>query len=138
MGQGITSRGFRPGEALSARLPASAEDIVLETPDGERIAQEPIDPALWSWGPLRTAGVYTLTWEQPDEDEPQHRAFAVNLLSPTEGDIAVVETIHLGSEEVGGISADDATYTPLWPWALATCMGLLLIEWWVFHRKALI
>ena len=76
--------------------------------------------------------------QEPGEDEPGRRAFAVNLLSPTEGDVAVAETMRLGQEEVSVMEAGDAAYTPLWPWALGACLGLLMLEWWVFHRKSLI
>ncbi|MCH8260646.1 MAG: VWA domain-containing protein [Planctomycetes bacterium] len=138
-GEALTTKGFSPGEALTARLPATATDIQLHLPDGSVRSIQPLDPTLLSWGPIRLSGVYGLVWSFPDEDETYSRAFAVNLLSEPEANIRPAEKIL--AHEGGGVQlagGDGSQYTPLWPWAVGFCLALIMFEWWVYHRKAYI
>ena len=64
----------------------------------------------------------------------QSRVFAVNMLSSSEGYLDAVSTLELGQDEIVG-TAGGSRNTPLWPWAVGLCLGLLMIEWWVYHRK---
>lgn len=137
-GDAITSRSYAPGEALSARLPQSARDIELRLPDETDVPLESLDPTAWSWGPTRRAGVHLLSWDESGADERRVRAFAVNLLSDTEGDVRVVPQIVIGQEAVAGRDAGDASYTPLWPWALGLALVVMMGEWWMYHRKMMI
>ena len=138
-GQAITTLGLSAGDAITARLPSAATDIQLTTPEtGRPQALAPLDPAQLAWGPIRLAGLYVLNWKVPDSDQPQSRAFAVNLLSEAEGYIAVSPQMTLGQDTVVGRRSDESTYTPLWPWAIGLCLGVLMLEWWVYHKKAYI
>ncbi len=134
-GEALTSVGFKPGQALTARLPAAASEIELRLPDGRTERLAPIDPAQLSWGPIIQTGLHVLTWAEPGASNRQMRPLAVNLLSETEGHIAVQKEIEIGQERHTGRSADGARYIPLWPWAIGLCLALLMIEWWMYHRK---
>jgi len=59
----------------------------------------------------------------------------VNLLSESEGQIAAAETLRVGQERVAGAGRGAEAYTPLWPYAIAFCLAVLMFEWWVYHRK---
>jgi hypothetical protein len=138
-GQAITNKGYSPGEAISTRLPSAAREIRLRTPDSSTpLPLAPQDPTQLAWGPIRLAGVYALTWKQPDSNDEQRREFAVNLLSETEGRLDVAPTIEIGQDVVSGRQSDESAYTPLWPWAIGVCLAVLMLEWWVYHRKAFI
>jgi hypothetical protein len=138
-GQAITTQGLAPGEAITARLPANATDVRLLTPGAEEAQPlNPIDPTQFAWGPINLSGLYVLSWNAPDADQRNSRAFAVNLLSQSEGRIDVNPTVTIGQDRIAGRKSDETTYTPLWPWAIALCLGLLMVEWWVYHRKAYI
>ena len=138
-GEALTTKGFSPGEALTTRLPASATDIQLHLPGGSTRSIQPLDPALMSWGPIELSGVYGLVWSIPGDETKYSRAFAVNLLSERESDIHPAQTIlaHEGSD-VQLAGGDGSQYTPLWPWAVGLCLALIMLEWWVYHRKAYI
>jgi Mg-chelatase subunit ChlD len=134
-GDAVISQTLRPGQAISTRLPSSATDVQLIHPDGRVESLNVADPTQVSWGPIELAGVYTLQWREPNVTEPQLRAIAVNLLSETEGDLRVQDEFTIGRDEVIGHRAGRTAYVPLWPWAVGLCIALLLIEWWVYHRK---
>ena len=135
VGEGLTIRSLVPGDALATRLPATATDIELIGPDGPPERLEPLDPTMLSWGPIRLAGVYLIGWSAPVAAEPQTRAFAVNIESGAEGRIDAAENIEVGQEKIEGTGRDEMAYTPLWPYAITLCLGLLMFEWWVYHRK---
>lgn len=138
IGQAITSQGLRPGEVFTTRLPANATDIRLLTPDGKTEILSVDDPTRLAWGPVRLAGPYLLTWRVPDSNELQRQAFAVNLLSETEGRLEVSPTLVFGTDPVAGRKSDERVYTPLWPWAIGLSLVVLMLEWWVYHKKAYI
>ena len=140
-GEALTSKGFAPGEAITTRLSAAATDIKLHVPDRSESGGEPIvpqDPTQLAWGPIRLSGVYRLDWKVPGDSATQSRSFAVNLLSESEGRLDVAPSIEIGQDTVSGRRSDEAAYTPLWPWAIAVCLAVLMLEWWVYHRKAFI
>jgi hypothetical protein len=137
-GEGLTSKSLAPGEAITSRLPATTSNIDLVSPDhpnGEPLKTP--DPAQFAWGPIRLAGLYVLGWKMPD-GSTESRPFAVNMFSETEGRIAVNPSLEIGQEQIAGRRADEAVYTPLWPWAIGFCLMVLMLEWWVYHRKAYI
>ena len=138
VGDGLTSEGLTVGEALTTRLPASVQDDRLHTPGGAELDLSGADPTQLSWGPIRLAGLHVLRWTQPGTDGEQSRAFAVNVLSEPESRIGSVEKLQIGQEHVEGTAGDAAAYTPLWPYAIGVCLAVLMLEWWVYHRKAFI
>ena len=137
-GEALTTKGFSPGEALTARLPASASDIQLHLPDGSMKSIQPLDPTLMSWGPIELSGVYGLVWSIPGDETKYSRALAVNLLSEPEANIQVAQEILTTERDVQLAGGDGSQYTPLWPWAVGFCLALIMMEWWVYHRKAYI
>ncbi len=137
-GEALNGAGFSPGEALTTRLPQTASEIVIDTPYALREEVHPLDPALLSWGPIREVGIYTLTWREPGRSERRERHFAANLLSEAESRITPQAAIDLGGDTVTGSTAGKTGYVPLWPWAIGLCLTVMMLEWWVYHRKAFI
>lgn len=134
--EAIASEGLKPGDALTTRLPAAARDIRVRLPDQTEVAASTPDPELFSWGPIRRAGLYDVTWDRPGATGRESRAFAANLLSRSEGRIAPREEFKLGQETVAGKRPGEGIRTPLWPWALGACILVLMLEWWVYVRRA--
>jgi hypothetical protein len=136
VGQGITTQGFRPGEALTARLPAGAAEITLRSPDGTTHAVSLPDPSQFSWGPIRLSGVYELSWTEPGAPDRRARRFAVNLLSHAESDIRPTAQVKPGQDTFLGEFDEGSRYRSLWPWALGVCLLVIMLEWWIYHRKS--
>lgn len=131
MDQAAVQEEHRPGEALVARLPPGATDALMRPPTGDGVAV-PIRDGVVSFGPVDRAGIYTLTWKDGAFDGS--RVFAVNPAAG-EGYIAAAETISLGTQAVAGNRGGGSLLSDLWPFALAAAIVLLVIEWWVYHRK---
>ncbi len=136
-GEAASQGSLSPGEALTALLPAGADQVKLLVPGSAGAIDVPAaDPAAWSWGPIRLSGVYTLTWRSGGED--QVRLFAVNPPGDPEGDIRTAEKILARETDVAVAAAGGRDYMPLWPWAVGLCLAVMMLEWWVYHRKAYI
>jgi hypothetical protein len=139
LGQAATAQSFSPGEALTARLPADATAITMLAPDAA--GPEPVvltTPTEFSWGPARSSGLHLVQWSTPGGSQPQARPIAVNLFSMTEGDIRALAQISLSEDRVEGRLSGDSAYTSLWPWILGLCLAVLMIEWWVYHKRTYI
>ena len=64
----------------------------------------------------------------------QRRLFAVNP-ADGEGRIAAAAEIALGTRSVTGSAGGGVTLSDLWPWALGVALVVLVLEWWVYHRR---
>ncbi len=138
-GEAISESSFVPGEALSARLPAAAEKVELLLPGRESPVSVPVtDPTQFSWGPIKLSGVYGVSWEMPGEDDRSARPLAVNAISESEGDIRPAQEIFAREDNVHVAAGGGNQYMPLWPWAVGLCLAVMMLEWWVYHRKSYI
>jgi hypothetical protein len=138
-GEAISATSFAPGEALTTRLPAAAREIELGLPGRENtIPVQALDPVMFSWGPIRLSGLYGLSWSEPGADDRQSKQFAVNCHSEAEGEIHPAAEILAKEQDVHVAGAGGGEYMPLWPWALGLCLAILMLEWWIYHRKAYI
>jgi len=138
LGTGITADGYYPGDTIAERLPATATDVELLLPTGETRPLSPVDPTTTAWGPLRLSGPYVLTWSVPSTSEPQSKPVAVNARSEREGNINAVEQVRIGQEVVEGEIGSGQRYIPLWPYAVGFCLAVLMLEWWMYHRKIIV
>jgi len=137
-GEAISDTSFAPGEALSARLPAAAEELALQIPGRQDTFPVPAtDPTMFSWGPIQISGVYGLSWSMPSQDDRSTRAFAVNAVSEAEADIIPAQQILAREDDVHVAGAGGSQYMPLWPWAVGLCLAVMMLEWWVYHRKVM-
>ncbi len=131
----LSHQAYSPGEALTIRLPVNATDISVHTPQGMEESIQPLDPAQTSWGPILLTGLHVMSWQVPGNDEPLSHPFAVNLLDEIESNIKPASELVLGSHDVTAAGQTQAGYVPLWPWALALSLLILMIEWWIYHRR---
>ena len=138
-GEAISDSSFVPGEALSTRLPAAAENVELLLPGRETPIPVPVtDPTQFSWGPILVSGVYGVSWAMPGDQDRSGKPLAVNAISESEGDIRPAQEIFAREDNVHVAAGGGNQYMPLWPWALGLCLAVMMLEWWVYHRKAYI
>ncbi len=84
-------------------------------------------------------GIHQMKWLQGQSEEQvwNHKRVPVNLLSPAESSIEpmpAIAGIEVGQEReaMGFWGVAKQHY---WPWFLAFALGLMVVEWIVFHRR---
>lgn len=136
LGDALAHAGTAPGATLTGRIPRSAEQLVLHLPDGSSQEVSAVGTGAFAWGPARRVGLHELTWTDAEGQEGR-RVFAVNQFDSEEGRIGAAETIAFSVDEVTGGSSDRTRrWTDLWPWLIGAALVLLLVEWWLWQRRA--
>jgi hypothetical protein len=124
--------GLRPGETITIRPPAGATAVVIQSPSGAAFGARPGERGVL-FANTRELGPYVVTVSAGEQVLSVSR-FAVNLFDPGESDIQPQETITVGRSPVGAAEQNEIGQLEFWPWLAAVALGVLLVEWWVFHR----
>lgn len=141
------------GTVLSTRLPEGARDAQIVLPDGSAQAVPIGTDGRVSWGPARTAGLHVWRWtgdagpaDRLADGRPARPVAAV-LLDADESAIAAPGAIAFRDARTeattagaagggpGGGSAADAV-RELWHWFLLAAAAVLILEWWIYNRRA--
>lgn len=132
---------LRPGQTLAQRLPAEASGVRLVLPDNQERPVVPAPTGEVTYGPIERIGVYTLSWDGAPgprdvrADGRSRRAVAVNLADQRESTIQASPTLLFGSRVVSAQARQGVGALRLWPWALLACLGVIVLEWWVYNKK---
>jgi hypothetical protein len=125
-------------EILAAGTPARLWDIGGDTPgaqvrisqpDGSVVAVESQNNSV------EYAGTDKVGFYDVAAPNNKQASFAVNVLSATESDI---RPRSLQSTSGGNVAEATSILTinkEIWPWVAAAALGILLLEWWVYHRR---
>jgi hypothetical protein len=135
-GEALALSGLQPGDTASFRIPAAARNIELEQPDGTKSSITLREPGQFTWGPIRRAGIYTLRWDESGRDGRQEKRFTANILSDKEGQIRPLEKLVLGEREVAGLGGTVNARSSLWPALLGIALLVVMLEWWIYQRRA--
>jgi len=137
LGEATTERDLEPGEPIVTRLPVAAANVRLLTPVDEQPQEIVLDEQMTAtWPHTWITGFYEVNWEERGERKPEFaRRFAVNLMDEDESRIVPVRELKWGEEKVTATGSGGGIQTPLWPWALGFCLFVLMLEWWVYHRR---
>ena len=132
LGSAVTSESLEPGATLRMRVPRGSTKVVVTTPNGDRVAQNPFDGEL-VFGPLRNVGVYKVDYIDP-AGKNKSRVFAVNLTDAAECNVAAAEQLNIP----GGLLQPKAigfSTLPIWPLVVMVVLGLLIVEWFIYYRN---
>lgn len=125
-------RSLRPGEALSLLRPPDAERIVIASPSDQAYS---LAPEQTTFTQTHELGFYAVNFVSQDSTRVQY--FAVNLFDEQESNIRPREMIQVGQETVTPSASGQVGQRELWKWPIALALLVLMIEWQVYHRKAL-
>jgi hypothetical protein len=119
-----------PGRVKVLRPAGGVKAVRVTGPAGNTLATlDRGTRADFSFGETDRVGPY-----RADGDGGYRRYFAVNLLDPEESNLEPRTDVRIGSERVGA-TAPVGRAQELWKWALAAALGLLLLEWVIYHRR---
>lgn len=142
--QAVGSRSLRPGESVELRpVSPATEEIVVASPSGREETLRRRGDRPFVYQQTGEAGVYRVI-----EGGREVRRFAVNLFDPDESDVrlrveedpedaqkARVADIQIGNIKVASAAGAAPARKELWRWLLLAALGVLVLEWWVYHRR---
>ena len=136
-GLGASQEETPTGGVASLTLPPGGSSVTVQRPDGSKTAlAAPVTGGMVLVDDTRQAGVYHAR-TSGGLDYP----FAVNLESRDESSLAAQNPPALNHPGVSSASAPlphaRRAKNDLWPLLAAVALGLLLLEWFVFHRRIL-
>lgn len=142
--QTVGDRSLHPSEAIELRpLSPATESITVTSPSGEaetlrRRGEQPFVYRLTD-----ELGVYRVT-----EGGRETRRFAVNLFDPAESDVrvridetpeeaeqALVASIKIGDLNIAATAGATPARHELWRALLIAALCILVVEWWIYHRR---
>jgi len=119
----------RPGEPLRLALGEHEREIEIVPPGGapRKLAGEPGRDVVF--GETERVGLYTVKRGEGSHGIP------LNLLDPRESGGAVADKLETGTGQVGRAAPLAPPVREWWRWLAAAALALLLVEWFVYHRR---
>lgn len=130
-----THRLVRPGQTLTIPAPPGAQRVKIRRPDGHIDEQDVAGQSRLSYAKTREVGVYEATF---DDVKSTKELYAVNLLDAGESRIAPNPEFKVGSEKIAAVACETKVNEPLWPWAAAAALVILVLEWWVYNKRVMV
>lgn len=118
--------GLHPGDTLTIAPGRGAQAVAISDPQGSVRLLSPTNPVFAATQQL---GVYKVA-----SNTDTLGYFAVNLFDPGESNIRPAPVIHIGRTDVAASAPTAVGQIELWPWLAAAAFGILLLEWWIYHR----
>ncbi len=124
---------LRPGDALRVQLPAGSSAAELKLPGGRTATARADAAGVARFGGTERVGVYEALAGGKQIDR-----FAVNLEDPDESSIAPRAAPAFGGVDVQQGEMLKASTPEIWRWFAGIALVILLVEWWVYTRRATI
>lgn len=129
----LAANSLKVGDSLVIRPPFEASNVRITTPDGSERTL-PVDRDTLVYAGTGTPGIYRLDVIAGGA-AIQSAPFAVNLFDPAESDITPRAQIKLAGSTVTETQQEEMGQREFWPWAALLALLILLIEWYVYHRR---
>ena len=123
----------KTGEPLVIPPFGSAPSATLVQPDEKRVEVRLSADKKTFVKDINRAGLYRLTG-LPGEGE-EGRPYAVNLADPGESDNAARSEFLVGEKKIEASPEAIKGKREIWRSLVLAALGLLLLEWWVYHRR---
>jgi len=128
-------RLITPGDTLAIPVPPGAESVRITRPDDSVEDIDVADRTTATFARTGDCGIYKAVFNDADKTT---ETYAANVLDPTESLIAPNERFTVGAEDVQTVSGEIKTNEPLWPYAVAAAMFVLLLEWWIYNKRVMV
>ena len=121
-----SDRVIRTGQPLTTETPREHEAIT--TPSGETVEVKARDGSIVFAATLHT-GKYALE---------NGVIYAASLLSQSESNTAPQDSIRTRAGELNGQSETFTSEREIWWWIALAALLVLMIEWWIYHRRVFV
>lgn len=125
-----SSQGFPSGAPLTIAAPPEVGVVTLTRPDGEAVEIEMAAEGSTYYGDTARTGVYRVAYGEMTS------AYAVNLLDRGESAVAPAEAVAFGKGELVAVEREETQNRELWPLFVLAALGVLMMEWWIYSRRA--
>ncbi|MCH2132912.1 MAG: VWA domain-containing protein [Phycisphaerales bacterium] len=124
-----------PGGSLVFEVDGGDLETVLTRPDGSvRTLASSVDGRV-SWAPVDLSGLHVLEYDGLDGEQRVRRR-SVRFPALEESSLQPREAIVLGKETVEATTTGVTGSVPIWPWAIAAALVMLMLEWWIWSTRA--
>jgi Ca-activated chloride channel homolog len=131
--QSIIPRGnILPGEGVSIVPRPGVDEVSIVSPSNKVYTLTPDEGGLL-FAETGELGVYAVNFLE--EKTQTADFFSVNLFSNSESNIKPAETIQVGRTKIGAVKQEKLGERELWPWFAMSAFILLILEWWIYHRR---
>lgn len=117
-----------PGDSLYVRLEPQETAVTVRRPDGKETKLEGKPGEEVAFTETDLPGVYTIL-RRPEERR------ALNLLDPNESSGRVSDKVKLGEETVNAAEPIPPARHEGWRLFAWIALFVLLVEWWIYHRR---
>ncbi|MEO0531611.1 MAG: BatA and WFA domain-containing protein [Planctomycetota bacterium] len=142
--QAIGERSLQPGSSVELRpVSPTTDTITVATPSGRSEALRRRGEQPFVFRLTDEVGVYRVT-----EAGRETQRFAVNLFDPAESDVrlrtdetpedadaAQIASVKIGNIDVTAAAGAAPARQELWRLILIAALALLLLEWYIYHRR---
>jgi len=132
-GLDVTSRGaIGPGDNVTLEQVRTARQIEVKDPQARLVRVEPKEAVRPIFDGTDRLGIYEVL-----ADGKVAERFTVNLFDPAESDIRprVEAAVKLGQAEIQPGEATRPSRRHVWKFILLGTLGVLLAEWYIYHRR---
>ncbi|MDQ3815631.1 MAG: BatA and WFA domain-containing protein [Armatimonadota bacterium] len=124
----------RPGEIVPLNVPAGVQQITVTGP-GRSTRRIPVSATPVLYDGADKVGVYTATGQASKNQWRQ--TFAVSLLNKAESDLEPRDALQVTEGKKVVAESRGRANRELWGYLALLALGLLGLEWWVYHRGVL-
>jgi hypothetical protein len=128
-GRGTGPRVVGAGEIARGDVEEDLASVTVTDP-AEVAHTVPVRDGEWIFDGTSRAGVYEV------DAGGKRQRFAVNLLSRAESDVRPRSALAFGTAKVTAEEGERvARRKEIWPWLAFFAVGMLVGEWWYFHKR---
>jgi hypothetical protein len=126
------SGNILPGEGVSIIPGLGVNEVAIASPSDKIYSLTPNENGLL-FSETGELGVYAVNFLKEKTQAAEY--FPVNLFSDSESNIKPTETIQVGRTRIGAVKQEKLGERELWPWFAMSAIILLILEWWIYHRR---
>lgn len=130
-----SSSGTSPGELVRFRTRVPTDSVTVKNPAGRTMSLKPRKDNTYVYSAAEDTGIYRVSDVDPNSLD---QLMAVNLLDPTESNLAVRDELNIGYEEIGQTKDVVPARKEYWTWVILGALVVLLIEWYIYNRRVFI